>query len=458
MRSTGLAAARNAFLALFLISTVLVTFTVSAIKAKHAYADTVSGAVSWAESKLGQSIYINMCLQFVHDAYSKGSGVDIGSAYNAITYWNNYPSAQHKGDTNPPVGALVFWGPNQWNSDGHVALSIGNSTVISSSERSYTTIHEFTIADRNNAGYASTYLGWMAPHGVTLGTTGIGGGGASSWTAGRLDAWIEQATPNGSSNLGHLFYDQNGWHPWETIPGNQLMTSQPAVVSWAIGRIDVFARGQAGNLIHEWLDGGTWYNWESLGGCIIGSPTVTTWGPGRLDIMVKGCNTSGANLYHIWYDGSWHPWEQLATNARMASSPSAVSWGPGRIDVFSQGTDLTLIHTWFDGSWHSWESLGGCLMGPPAASSWGYGRLDAWVQSCFYSGSNFSHIWYDTTSGWHPFEGLPSNVQITGVIGAVSWAYGRIDMFTRNSDNTLEHWWYDGAWEGPENKGGSIAA
>jgi hypothetical protein len=290
---------------------------------------------------------------------------------------------------------------------------------------------------------------------------GLGGGGASTWSPFRLDAWVEQLNASGGSNLGHIFYDSaHGWYPWETIPEPQMMASQPAVVSWSVGRIDVFARGQAGDLIHTWLDSGIWHPWESFGGCIIGAPTVTSWGAPRLDVFVEGCSPiNGSNLFHIWSDSNgWHPWELLPANQIMASSPSAVAWSSGRIDLLARGVDGSLIHGWVDTSWHLWESMGGCVVGTPAASSWGPNRLDGWAQACTDSGANFVHIWFGNGS-WHPFEVVPGNQRIAGILGVTSWAAGRIDMFTRNPDGrTLDHWWYDAAWHGPENFGGSIAS
>src|SRR5215510_7733346 len=54
-----------------------------------------------------------------------------------------------------------------------------------------------------------------------------------------------------------------GWHGWESLGG--LITSGPAISSWASGRLDCFARGADNALWHKWYSGG-WSGWESLGG------------------------------------------------------------------------------------------------------------------------------------------------------------------------------------------------
>ena len=122
---------------------------------------TADGALSWAESQLGSPDYYEMCLAFVHDAYLNGGGVEIGYADTALDYWLAHPELQHPGDTNPPPGALVFWDATPNNDAGHVGISEGGDTVVSSYEESTTTIHEFSLSARNAAGYP--YLGWIMP-------------------------------------------------------------------------------------------------------------------------------------------------------------------------------------------------------------------------------------------------------------------------------------------------------
>lgn len=117
------------------------------------------GAVAWAQARVGQDIYDGLCLAFVVDAYSQGGGVDIGSAPAAVDYWNGHGDLQHPGDTNAPYGALVFWGATSANPYGHVGISLSDGTVISTYERSNHTVHVFSMAERNAAGYP--YLGWM---------------------------------------------------------------------------------------------------------------------------------------------------------------------------------------------------------------------------------------------------------------------------------------------------------
>lgn len=121
-------------------------------------------AVEWAEARVGQTSYEYLCLAFVHDAWSAGAGRDIGRAPAAYDYWTAHPAAQHRGDRNPPRGALVFFSwtgtaDGQYRNWGHVALSRGDGTLVTSRERGTRAIHTMHIGDWP----ASSYLGWIAP-------------------------------------------------------------------------------------------------------------------------------------------------------------------------------------------------------------------------------------------------------------------------------------------------------
>lgn len=384
---------------------------------------------------------------------------------DANTWWqmaknDNFGTVYPASNYTPQIGDIA-----DWVSQDHVAYVYAvNNGIASLDEYNVGLDGNFytnrtTANTPGNAGTPDYY--------IHVGTPGLGGGNGSTWASGRLDAWIEQSSPTNGSNLGHVVWTGTTWNPWETIPAsNELMTTQPAAVSWSSSRIDVFARGQAGDLIHTWTDNpndiNAWNPWESLGGCIIGSPTVTSFGVGRLDVFAEGCNSTGGNLWHTWYDSSinpnnWQPWENIETSLVMTSPPSAVSWAPGRIDVFARGTDSSLMHTFYDGNWESVLSLGGCIQGSPAASAWAPQRLDVFVEGCNATGGNFYHTFWD--GQWNPYDLVNSSYQVSGVLGAVSWGYQRIDMFTRRSDNTLDHWWYDqNGWNGPVNQGGSLAS
>lgn len=124
-------------------------------------------ALNWARGFLGQEAYVGRCLQFVQHAWGS-AGINIGTGGNPVNYWNSNPRGYQKHTNHsPPAGALVFWGANPWVSDGHVALSLGNGQILSTSAYPYSgptrnSVFIFNFYDRNPTTY--NYLGWMMPH------------------------------------------------------------------------------------------------------------------------------------------------------------------------------------------------------------------------------------------------------------------------------------------------------
>lgn len=255
------------------------------------------------------------------------------------------------------------------------------------------------------------------PHGGALTSAPA----AAAWGPGRLDTFARG--PQG--NLIHRWYDGR-WNEWENLGGD--FVGAPAVAAWAPGRIDVFVRGTDNALWHKWFDG-RWSGWESLGGILTAAPAVSTWGPGRLDVWAR---STDRGLWHRWFDHSWSPWESLG--GVLEEGPAATSWGVGRVDVFATTPDDALSHKWFENGWSGWESLGGVVTAQPAVTSWGKGRLDVVVRG----GDNAAHH-RSFEGGWSPFEWLGGTLR--SAPGAASWAPGRLDMFMRGTDGGMWHKW-----------------
>ena len=84
-----------------------------------------------------------------------------------------------------------------------------------------------------------------------------------------------------------------------------------------------------------------------------------------------------------------------------------------------------------------WESLGGDLTSGPAVCSWAAGRLDVFARA---ADNSLQHWWWDGSS-WGS-DNLGGS--LTSDPAAVSWAAGRLDVFARGTGNSLEHKWWDG--------------
>ncbi|HEY3673680.1 MAG TPA: hypothetical protein VGN51_22280 [Acidimicrobiia bacterium] len=132
----------------------------------HPSSGKADEAIRWASQRLGQDFRHGECLKFVYEAYLS-AGIDIGHPPpfpndTAYQYWTQHGTVQQH-TLNPPRGALVFWGPTAGYPEGHVAISQGDGTAISTYERTTDYVHNLVIAERNQT---HPYLGWMMPEGA----------------------------------------------------------------------------------------------------------------------------------------------------------------------------------------------------------------------------------------------------------------------------------------------------
>ncbi len=265
----------------------------------------------------------------------------------------------------------------------------------------------------------------------------------------QMDRRIDVFARGGGGQLLHRPYAYGAWSAsWEDLGG--AMKAAPGAVSWGPGRIDVFAWGTDNHLWHRWYTSGVWSRWENLGGVLSSAPDVASWGSGRLDVVARGAENQ--LLHRSFASGAWSAWESLG--GVLTSAPSAVSSGSGRVDVFARGGGSRLYQRWFSGgAWSGWQNLGGVLASAPDVASWGSGRLDVFLQG---SDKHLWHRWFSGTawSGWENLGGV-----LTSGPGAVSWGSGRIDVFVRGGVSQLWHRWYtDGRWSSAwEGLGGTLA-
>ena len=237
----------------------------------------------------------------------------------------------------------------------------------------------------------------------------------------------------GVDNRLYHRWHENGWSGWESLGG--ALASAPAVTSWAPGRLDVFARGPAGDLLHRYYENG-WHGWESLSatGSIGSSPTASSWAPGRVDVFAA--RAGDGHLIHRAFStqwGAWSEWEDLG--GALVGAPAATSPAPTRIDVVVRGTDDAMHHKAYTPfGWGSWVKVGGDLRAAPAIVSYSPGVLETFVigaDHAVYRQANFG-VWL----GWKRLGGVA-----TSGAAVASWAPGRLDVFVRGSDNALWHTW-----------------
>jgi hypothetical protein len=102
-------------------------------------------AIAWLTARVGQNIYTGQCELAVELAFGVQSGYP-----SARANWSAQP-VKHPDWQNAPRGALVFYSTS---ADGHVAISLGDGRVVSTSVNSGVGI----VA----SGYFQNPLGWAA--------------------------------------------------------------------------------------------------------------------------------------------------------------------------------------------------------------------------------------------------------------------------------------------------------
>ena len=239
---------------------------------------------------------------------------------------------------------------------------------------------------------------------------------------------------------------QADFKPWERL-GSSLVR-EPASVSWGPGRIDVFTRGAANHVYHQYYENG-WSAPEDLGGTVTSAPAVTSWAPGRLDLFARG---SAGDLVHRYYDNGWSNWESLSPPGTITSSPTATAWAPGRLDVFARGTTGELVHLFYAvqaNSWSTWENLGGGLIGAPAVAAWAPGHVDVVVRG---AGDAMYHRAY-APSAWGSWSYVGGALNRPPAI--VSHWPGMLDVVVTGRDNAIYHQTFFGGWWGWQHLGGA---
>lgn len=122
------------------------------LPSRYANPRSAEQAVGWALSQVGVARDSGFCLRFVDLAFGRSSG-----PASAHLVWTQSPPDLHHTDGTPPRGAVVVWSSAIGGGHGHIAVSLGDGRMVS------TTSSEVAILPIR--GFADdAYLGWMPPY------------------------------------------------------------------------------------------------------------------------------------------------------------------------------------------------------------------------------------------------------------------------------------------------------
>ena len=109
-------------------------------------------AVRWALSQVGVVRDSGFCLRFVDLAFGRSSGPP-----SAYLVWTQAPPGLHRTDGTPPRGAVVVWSSAIGRGHGHIAVSLGDGRMVSTTTSAVAILPIRGFAD-------DAYLGWMPPY------------------------------------------------------------------------------------------------------------------------------------------------------------------------------------------------------------------------------------------------------------------------------------------------------
>jgi cell wall-associated NlpC family hydrolase len=109
-------------------------------------------AVDWALSQVGVARDSGHCLRFVDLAYGRASGPP-----SAHLVWTLGPEQLRHPSGTPPRGAVVVWSSAIGGGHGHIAISLGDGRMVSTTDSEVAVLPIRGFAD-------SAYLGWMPPY------------------------------------------------------------------------------------------------------------------------------------------------------------------------------------------------------------------------------------------------------------------------------------------------------
>ncbi len=265
-------------------------------------------------------------------------------------------------------------------------------------------------------------------------------------------AFTDQATAEHSAPC----LQQGSWQGGATpIRTDGALASTPSVAQVrGFSRRDVFVLGTDNQVWWTTSQGGPWGSWRALGappGGLLGGPAALSWAPGRLDVFARGGDNKLWQKFSTTGGATWSGWFQpVGPSGTLASQPCVVSWAPNRLDVFVVGTDGRIYRRFYANGWSgAWESLGAPaagLNGDPVAASWGVGRIDLFVTG--KDGRLHQKFYANGWSGWGQPPGTESGV-LASSPGAASWGRDQVAVFARGPDNGLM-WtnFFQGYWSG----------
>jgi hypothetical protein len=280
---------------------------------------------------------------------------------------------------------------------------------------------------------------------------------------------------SGRGELVHQRRDRGRWGPIVSfgVPGGGgIPVDWPlSACSTGADEIQLLARGAEGELLHATVRGAESSGFECIGSPggldgapmgLAGAPAACSREPRRMDVFAVGM--AGGLLHAKWDESGFGEFESLGgiegTAGRsepVSSAISACNCGTRAMAVLTRGPAGDLRLNWWNGTrWSGFESLGAPqepdatypavqrgvpISSAPVGCGRGATRLDVFVRG---PRGDLLHKWWGGTE-WSGFEslGMPvsartgSRIPLTGFSMTCAWDGDHLDVFARGMDGNL---------------------
>lgn len=321
-----------------------------------ATASQVQDAISYAEHYVGTNHDDGYCLQFVAEAWRAG-GITLSSEPSAAAYWNadpnGFPRVSSSSYGTPPAGALLFWGARSGWPDGHVAISLGDGTAISTSAYPYyggirgdPRVFHMTLSQRSPTTY--NYVGYLMPGGfpapspvaapttttthASSSNTSPAGGSALQPAAG--SGTLQPASGAGALNGGgSISVPSGGSSTTHPTSGASAPTTAPTTTSTSPPATTTPPTSPPSPQTYAETVGGvshTWTNYTNAGGTE--GPSIAAYETVQIACKLTGFKVADGNTW--WYRIAQSPWndayyvsaDAFYNNGATSGSLSGTPW------------------------------------------------------------------------------------------------------------------------------------
>lgn len=169
-----------------------------------------------------------------------------------------------------------------------------------------------------------------------------------------------------AGELLHAGWDSEGFSEFTSLGIPEVPIPGPlCVCSCGHGTLALVTRGIAGDVLAKWWDGSAWSRFASIGAPqednlfypgnfhmvpLSGPPVACGGGSKRLDVFARG---GGGDLVHTWWNGTaWSRFASLgmpAADSPFTGASLACAWGRYQLDVFALASDGKLYDLCWDG-------------------------------------------------------------------------------------------------------------